>query len=255
LVVYAREDNRTNQQKLKNLSNPIVLMDQKLDKFLSMTNLSFSNRRLLSQAFTHRSYAFECNDGEGDNERLEFLGDAVIGFCVTEKLYRLYPDYNEGQLSILKSCLISKKFLAGIGSEISLGEYLNLGVGEDKTGGRQRKTLLGDVMEALVGAVFLDGGYEKASCFIWGLIEPKLKSAEQNMIEQNYKHVLQVHSQKNYGEIPVYKLKSKTGPRHKQKYTMQVLIENKVVGMGCDTNKKSAGAKAACEALKRLGIN
>ncbi len=228
-------------------------MDQKLDKFLLKTNLSFSNMGLLSQAFTHRSYAFEQTDGRGDNERLEFLGDAVIGFCVTEKLYNLYPDYNEGQLSILKSCLVSKKFLAEIGSEMKLGEYLNLGVGEDKAGGRQRRTLLGDVVEAIVGAIFLDGGYDKASRFIWELIEPKLKNAEQNMIEQNYKHVLQVYAQKNYGEIPVYKLKSKTGPRHKRKYMIQVLIEDKVVGTGSDTNKKSAGAKAAYEALKSLG--
>ena len=169
-MVYARKDNRANQLKLKNFSNLIVLMDQKLDKFLLKTNLSFSNMCLLSQAFTHRSYAFEHTDGQGDNERLEFLGDAVIGFCVTEKLYRLYPDYNEGQLSILKSCLVSKKFLAEIGSEMNLGEYLNLGVGEDKSGGRQKRTLLGDVVEAIVGAVFLDGGYEKASRFLLELI-------------------------------------------------------------------------------------
>ena len=228
-------------------------MDQKLDKFLTDVDLSFSDTSLLAQAFNHRSYVFEQNDSQGDNERLEFLGDAVIGFCVTEKLYRLYPDYNEGELSILKSYLVSKRFLAKIGSEINMGDYLKLGVGEEKSGGRRSVSLLGDVVEAVVGAIFLDGGYEKADRFIWGLIEPKLKIVEQTVLEQNHKHLLQVYTQKKYGQIPVYKLKNKTGPSHKRKYTMQVFVDDRVFGTGIGTNKKSAGAKAALEALKSLG--
>lgn len=228
-------------------------MDQ-LNALFNIIQYEFKNPEVLHQALTHRSYAFEQTGGVGDNERLEFLGDAIIGSCVCEELYHRYPDYPEGKLTILKSYLVSKKFLALLAQEINLGEFLKLGIGEDRNGGRMRSTVLGNAFEALVGAIFLDGGYRKAYEFLWSRINLKLECIEEQLAEQNYKNVLQTYAQKHFGQLPRYYIQDESGPLHERTYSVEVRVGDEVLGCGTDSSKKKAGIKAAKDALSRLNM-
>lgn len=225
-----------------------------LDAFQLRIKYTFKNTLLLQEALTHRSFVYEYSLKTPDNERLEFLGDALIGSCVAQKLFDMYPDYPEGALSQIKSFLVSKKFLAMLAREIKLGKYLKLGVGEEKNGGRNRVSLLGNGFEALAGALFLDSDYDTLFSFLWTRIEPKMDTIEEQIVEQNIKNIFQAYVQKNFNVLPTYVLKETTGPFHDRIYVYDVYVGKELMGSGSDSSKKKASAKAARAALDKLNL-
>lgn len=207
----------------------------------------FQNSRLLETAFTHPSYRNETG-GEFDNQRLEFLGDAVIGCVAAHVLHDLFPDADEGELSKKKSAVASGENLAGYARGLSFGKCVFLGKGEEKTGGRERNSTLADVFEAVVGAIFLDGGYEKAFGFVSALI---LQNRGKWLRTSDHKSKLQEFFQKSCSSLPVYETEE-TGPEHQRYFFCEVGDGSKIFGRGQGRNKKEAEQRAAKEALETL---
>ena len=211
---------------------------------------SFRNRALLETAVTHSSYANE-NRASGIvcNERLEFLGDSVLGVTVADFLYRHFPDMPEGRMTRLRAELVCEKSLAAVAERLSLGEHLLLGNGEDQSGGRRRPSILCDVMEAVVAASYLDGGFAVASDIVTRLILPQLAEAEKT---HDYKTELQELVQRKKSQQLSYELISETGPDHCKEFNVHVLLNGREVGTGSGTSKKRAEQAAAAQAIVRL---
>ncbi len=209
----------------------------------------FSSATLLKEALSHRSYASESGNNACHNERLEFLGDSVLSTAVAHHLYQEYPQEDEGRLSKRKSRLVSRLSLARWAERINLGAYLYLGVGEEQSGGRLRPSLLGNALEALIGAIYLDGGYAAAEKFIHRLLETGKESLEG---ESDYKSELQEYAQKKSRTTPVYQVTKMDGPDHDKTFEVTVDIGGIVRGYGRGKNKKAAEQNAAREALKSI---
>lgn len=208
----------------------------------------FARPELLRSALTHRSFSSE-GRAERCNERLEFLGDSILSAVVAHRLYELYPDEDEGGLSKRRSLLVSRPALARWAEEIGLGSHLYLGTGEANSGGRRRPSILADALEALLGAVYLDGGYAAAGAFIrrW------LLSREALYEETDYKSRLQEVLQKHHGAPPVYGVVQTTGPEHEKTFLVKVGMGRRTLGRGAGKSKKLAEQAAARNALERLG--
>ncbi|MFH1619081.1 MAG: ribonuclease III [bacterium] len=208
----------------------------------------FRNRELLKEALTHKSYASERNIPI-HNERLEFLGDSILGMVVAYNVFALNPDNNEGHLSKLKSYLASKPVLAKWSNDLDLGSHLYLGMGEETSGGRHRQSIVANAIEALIGAIYLDGGFQKAFDFISNWL------AKQSPIitETDYKSRLQELLQKKHKVPPKYELMHSVGPDHDKTFTVTVRLGKKILGHGSGKNKKEAQQAAAKDALSRLG--
>ncbi|MDD6174000.1 MAG: ribonuclease III [Elusimicrobia bacterium] len=207
-------------------------------------NYTFRDKNILREALTHKSYAAEFRHNK-DNERLEFLGDSVLGLVVAAYLYKLLDAKEEGVLSKIKANLVSRRNLYFWGQTLKLGEYMFLGQGEIASGGRQRQSILSNAMEAVVGAVYLDGGFDAAK----GLI---LKWLETQKIEADggdYKSVLQEYLQKRGKSAPEYDVVSTVGPEHDKIFTVRVTLLGRELGRGKGHNKKAAQQAAAKEAL------
>ncbi len=210
----------------------------------------FQNAKLLTQAFTHSSYANERHLGkQADNERLEFLGDAVLEIVTSEFLFHRYPDYPEGELTRLRASMVCEPTLAFCTRELELGNYLLLGKGEDQTGGRNRKSILSDALEAVIGAIYLDGGFANAKEFIYQFV---LNDIEHKQLFFDSKTILQEVVQGSYEEELSYHLLSEEGPDHNKKFIVEAKIGEKVYGQGCGRTKKSAEQEAAYETLLQL---
>ena len=210
----------------------------------------FQNRNLLRQALTHSSYANEKHmKKHSDNERLEFLGDAVLEVTSSEFLYKNYPNLPEGELTKLRASLVCEPTLALCTAEIDLGNYLYLGKGEDLTGGRSRKSILSDAMEAVIGAIYLDGGFEDAKAFVLRFI---LVDIEHKKLFHDSKTILQEVIQGNYKEELHYELVAEVGPDHDKSFTVEAKIGDRVIGHGTGHTKKAAEQEAAYEALLKL---
>ncbi len=207
----------------------------------------FKNPGLLKLAMSHKSYASESGSG-AYNERLEFLGDSVLAAVVAHQLYDEYPEDPEGGLSKKKSLLVSRPSLAVWGEELGLGAHLLLGVGEETTGGRTRQSLLANAVEALIGAIYLDGGYEPAAAFIRNWCGKKHGS----LLETDHKSRLQELLQKRHKTPPTYELSSADGPDHDKTFKILVRIADKELGRGVGKNKKEAEQNAARDALSRI---
>jgi ribonuclease-3 len=208
--------------------------------------VKFQNIKLLEEALTHKSYAIE----HGQvlcNERLEFLGDSVISSVVANFLFVKFPNVDEGKLSKMKSQIVSRASLCVWAQEMKLGQYLFLSQGEEATGGRTRDSLLGNTYEALVGALFLDQGYEAAQKFIMRQLSKKKR-----IIENDFKSRLQEIVQKKFKTPPSYFVVGEIGPDHDKKFTLEVRINKKVLGTGEGRSKKEAEQFAAKEALKAM---
>jgi ribonuclease-3 len=205
---------------------------------------------LLRQAFVHRSYAHERGEGP-DNERLEFLGDAVLGLVIGEELFRRHPDWNEGELSRAKAALISRCTLAAIAARLGVGPLLHLGRGEEATGGRSRASVLGNALEAVVGCLYLDGGYERAETFVRRVWEPELEAREAAR-RADAKTELQERAQALVRRRPAYVLVRAEGPDHAKRFVVQAVLEGQAIGEGSGATKKEAEQTAAREALSRL---
>ncbi len=215
--------------------------------------IAFSNKALLEQAFVHSSYLNENFDFSlSSNERLEFLGDAILDFIVAERLYKEFPKSPEGELTEIRASLVCRETLAEIASSLKLGEWLLLGQGEETNGGRTRQSNLANVMEALIGATYLDLGLAKTRNFVLQQLKPFLEKAKHREISPNYKALLQEFTQSKEHLTPTYHLIAATGPDHDKEFTVQVLVENKVLGQGTGKNKKAAEMQAARSAWEKL---
>lgn len=214
----------------------------------------FERPELLQQALTHRSFAFErdgVRDGERHYERLELLGDAVLGLVASQWLFATYPAAEEGQLSKLKAHLVSEPVLATIARDLDLGPQLRLGVGEERSGGRNKDSLLADVLEAILGALYLEAGLGRPAA----LLEPYLahESARPSALAgSDAKTSLQEHAQAAGWDLPVYLVTDAVGPDHRKTFLVQVLVRNELVGIGEGLSKKKAEQAAARAALDRL---
>lgn len=212
-------------------------------------NYTFHNRELLVNALTHSSYANELQiHKREDNERLEFLGDAVLELVSSEYLYTQYRQYNEGKLTTLRASMVCEPSLAYCARELHLDDYIMLGKGEEATGGRKRDSITSDALEAVIGAVYLDGGFEQAKKFIMQFI---LNDLEDKKLFYDSKTVLQEMLQAN-GNTPSYRIVNESGPEHDKVFTAEVMMDGKILGVGEGHNKKSAEQKAAYEAIMKL---
>lgn len=211
----------------------------------------FKNPALLARALTHSSYANERHVDTGDNERLEFLGDSVLGFITAEYLFANHRDFPEGELTKLRAYAVCEKSLFSYAEEIGLGNYLKLGKGEERTGGRTRPSVLSDAFEAVIAAIYLDGGMDEAKKFVLRFVVPYV---EAKPTFKDYKTMLQDVVQKNQGETLEYVLVSETGPDHDKCFTVEVHLNSNVIGRGVGGSKKKAEQNAAKEALELMGI-
>jgi ribonuclease-3 len=205
---------------------------------------------LLERALTHRSYAYE-HGGLPTNERLEFLGDAVLGVIVTDALYRTHPDLPEGQLAKLRASVVNTRALAGVARSLDLGKWLRLGKGEEVTGGNDKASILADTMEAVIGAVYLDRGLETASVMVRTLFDPLMKAATEEGAALDWKTSLQeLTAAKGLG-VPEYVV-AESGPDHSKSFTAQAKVQGQVRGAGAGSSKKEAEQQAAEAAWRDL---
>jgi len=228
-----------------------------LSELSSKLGYPFRNPALLELALTHPSFSHESRirgASRPHNERLEFLGDAVLELAITEHLYHLSPDANEGRLTKIRAHLANRSALQEIAESLDLGRHLRLGEAEAAHGGRQRPSSLANVVEAIIGAMFLDGGYEPARAFVVRHIEPRLKQIAGNPEPENAKGILQekLHA---IGKNPVYRLLAETGPAHQKQFESAVEVEGRTLGTGKGGTKKEAEMCAAMAALKLLQVS
>jgi ribonuclease-3 len=218
--------------------------------------LSDVDPHMLHLALCHSSYANEQDNCENfGNERLEFLGDAIIGFVVTEKLYNDYPDLREGQLSKIKSIVVSKRILARCSNNLGLGEHLLLGKGEEQTGGRTRFSILGNLFESIVGAIHLSSGMQHSKRFINEQLEEEIEKAARGESIIDHKSILQEQVQKQFGVLPLYRIVSSTGPDHDKDFVVEVHVKDRCIGHGKGKSKKRAEKSAASDALDYIQDN
>ena len=219
-------------------------------EFQEVIGYQFQNKNLLRQALTHSSYANEKHMKKGsDNERLEFLGDAVLEIVSSEFLYLNYPKLPEGDLTKMRASLVCEPTLAFCTRQLNLGDYLLLGKGEDMTGGRKRKSILSDALEAVIGAIYLDGGFASAKEFILKFI---LTDIEHKQLFYDSKTILQEVVQASYKEELCYRLVGEEGPDHDKHFMVEAWIGEMLIGKGEGHTKKAAEQEAAYQALLKL---
>ena len=224
-----------------------------VSELIKKIGYEFKNEEYLHEALTHRSYANEIEKGRRfNNEKLEFLGDAILNLITTEYIYDLYEKKTEGELAKLKSQIISEPVFSTIASELELGEYLYLSNGEVMSGGRHRRSILGDAFEALIGAIFKDSDYYTAKNIALKFLLGKINKLEEIEGTGDYKTVLQDFVQGKYRKMPEYKLLSTKGPDHDKVFEMSVSWNNEIHGIGIGKSKKEAEKHAAKEALSKL---
>jgi ribonuclease III len=216
-------------------------------KLEKIVGVKFKNTALLDEALTHKSFAMEQGTKVAFNERLEFLGDSILSAAVAHYLFNRYPDVDEGRLSQLKSMLVSRPSLTVWGREIDIGKYLRLSDGENATGGRERDSIVGNAMEALLGALYLEAGYDKTQTFI-----DKLLAKRKRLVTSDHKSRLQEWAQKKYKIPPNYVVSRSFGPDHAKTFEINVTISSEVLGSGSGKSKKEAEQAAARDALKRI---
>lgn len=215
--------------------------------------IKFKNQLILQQAMTHKSYANENrNKSARDNERLEFLGDAVLNLVISDTIFKMYRDYPEGELAKTRAVVVSAPTLARTAKKIDLGKYLYLGKGEAMTGGRNRDSILADALEALIGAIYLDCGLAAVTDFIKKYLFDEIQLVESGEHIQDYKTILQEEIQKRSNTRPLYSVVNEEGPDHDKLFTVQVKYKSSVIGTGTGKNKKEAQQKAAANAIIKL---
>ncbi len=216
-------------------------------------DLEFNNIALLKQALTHRSYINEHGASDtGDNERLEFLGDAVLDFLVGDMLYQRYPDLSEGDLTRLRAALVRTESLAGLSRQMGLGEALRMGKGEENTGGRERLTNLCAAFESLVGALYLDQGLPSVQKFVTPLLDPLLEEILSASLDRDARSSLQEWSQAELNLTPTYRTVSSSGPDHQKEFLVEVVIGDVVAGQGIGRSKQAGAQAAARSALENI---
>ncbi len=224
-----------------------------LDNLSANLGIKFNNLELLKEALTHRSYLNEFkNRNLQSNERLEFLGDAVLSFVVSAWLFKKFPQFFEGKLTSFRSNLVKTTSLTKVAQKIKVGDYLLLSKGEKEAMGQQNPTLLANAMEAIIGAIFLDQGIKAAKDFIEIHFEPLLKEIMESGRLKDYKSLLQEKIQAQTSQSPVYKTVKEEGPEHNKVFTVNVITEGKFLATGAGKSKQKAEQQAAKQALEKL---
>ena len=224
----------------------VITPDRKkqLAAFAKEAGIRFRSNTLLNLSFIHRSALNETGFPQS-NERLEFLGDAVLGAVCASLLYEKFPENSEGRLAKIKSVIVSEEVLSAVALELKIDSMLLLGKGEDLTGGRKKKAILTDAMEALIGALYLDSGYEAAFTFVSRLFTPEIIRITEKNYHRDYKSLLQEICMRRYHEYPQYRLVKYTGPEHERMYWIDVKVGGNIYGPGTGKNKKNAEQEAA----------
>lgn len=232
----------------------VVRLRDEFETLQRAIDYRFRDRGLLEHAMTHTSRANEdVSGGVTDNESLEFLGDAVLGFIIADLLFREFPGSSEGQKSKMKASLVSTTTLARQAERLSLGEHLLLGRGEEKTGGRQKQALLADTYEALIAAIYLDGGVEHTRAFIAREFAPLIADVRGGgAVDHDYKSALQEYLQSHEQPLPEYRLAATTGPDHRKLFHVEVVVRGATIAQGAGPSKKEAEQDAARVALEKL---
>jgi ribonuclease-3 len=235
----------------------VVPFGSELEPLERRIGYRFKDRGLLEHALTHRSRVHEdASGGVFDNESMEFLGDSVLGFVIADMLFREFPQHNEGQKSKLKASLVSSASLARFAAQLDLGGFLILGRGEEKTGGRFKQAIIADCYEALIAAIYLDGGIDPARKFIEtqfaGLIEEARKTGAAAAFTDDWKSALQEWLQSRGRGLPAYRLADELGPAHRRRFVVEVVVEGESVARAEGRSKKEAAQSAARAALEKL---
>jgi ribonuclease-3 len=218
---------------------------RELQLFQRHAGIKFRELERLEQAFTHRSWANESGSPLGNNERLEFLGDSVLGLVVAEYLHEELTDQPEGELARIKSFVVSEASLSEIARALRVDNYILIGRGEEYSGGRSKKAILADALEAIIGAYYLDSGFPAAKRFVERLLVPEIEKVLEDRHAKDYKTLLQEHVQKRMKTYPRYRLVQKTGPDHDRTFLIEVRINDRPYGPGRGKNKKEAEQDAA----------
>lgn len=226
---------------------------ERSEEFSKMIKIpSFKNKKLFDQAFIHRSYLNEVKEKLSSNERLEFLGDSIISFVISDYLYKHYPQYKEGVLTNLRSLLVNTKSLAEAAKRLSLGNFLKLSKGEEESHGRENETILANCFEAFVGALYLDQGIDSVREFLHAILVPKAELLVKRKQFKDPKSILQEKVQSKGKHAPVYKVLKEEGPAHAKFFTVGVFVDDTLIGQGEGKSKQIAEEHAASAALEKF---
>lgn len=227
-----------------------------LDILCERLGYNFKQEELLKEAFRHSSYVNESvNPGLTDNERLEFLGDAVLDLAISHMLMALFQDAKEGDLSKYRASVVNERGLCRIAKDLDLGPYLQLGRGEEMTDGREKPSILADTLEALLGAIYMDAGFVVTKDIIQRLFLPILEEMDSSKIATDFKSQLQEYSQERYKTRPEYLLVAESGPAHDKIFKVAIILNGKIISEGVGKSKKEAEQKAARGAFRCLTEN
>lgn len=228
---------------------------EEIKKLEKIFGIKIQNQKLFEKALTHSSYTKENNINSIENyERLEFLGDAVLKLCVSSILYKNFPDYLEGNLTKIRSIIVSDNTLAEIAKKIGLSKLIIMGKREEKLGGRERKSILACAFEAILGAYYLQGNFSEISDFLEKSFKKLIKEVDSNFEKYNAKAVLQEYTQSQSKETPVYEIMEEIGPQHNKIFVVKVSYKNKVLALGQGKTKREAEQACAYEACVKLGV-
>lgn len=228
-------------------------VEDSVHSLLKRLALRCNDENLYKTALTHGSFAYENRFlVQENNQRLEFLGDAVLELIVSDYLYRTYPDYTEGELTKLRAAIVCAPSVARIGHQLNLGAYLMMGKGEEKSGGRERPSILADAFESLLGAVYLDQGWEAARKFALDCLKPIIKDIFAGRLERDYKTELQEILQRQSNDPVQYIILNEKGPAHNKIFTAAVIYRKQEIGRGVGCSKKEAESQAAAQALEKI---
>jgi ribonuclease-3 len=226
--------------------------DERLDALQAVLGIKFKDKRALNQALVHRSYLNEQSLKISDNERLEYLGDSVLGLVVNEYLFKRFDDYDEGKLAKIKAVVVSEDILSKAAVELRLGEFLLMSKGEALTGGRKRASILANAVEAVIGAYYLDSGFKEARRFVLGFLEKYIEQVDNMTYQRDPKTALQEYVQKKYKERPVYEVVVETGPDHNKEFVVRLLVNGKEIITGSGGSKRKAEMSAAAAVLLKI---
>jgi ribonuclease III len=237
-----------------NLNTLVMQNKEILSEFEQILGYRFTDLRLLQKALVHSSYAFEQAQIGKNNETLEFLGDAVLDLVIGYILIRRYPEMREGDLTKLRAALVNETHLATMARKIELGRFLCLGKGEDASNGRNKSSILSCAYEAVVGAVFEDGGFDTVSAFVERFFLSTIEDKKESLLIADAKSRLQEELQEQFNEAPSYQLDSEDGPSHLKIFSVSVIFQGEVLGSGTARSKKEAEQRAAADALAKRKV-
>ena len=226
--------------------------EKQLMKLQSAIKIRMKDIALLDRALTHRSFSNENSKIYRDNERLEYLGDSVLGLIINEYLFKHYEDYLEGDLAKIKSTVVSEDVLQQVANEINLGAYLLLGKGEENSGGRERASILANTVEALIGALYLDSGLKKTKELVLSMMKRHIEQINRMEYLRDPKTALQEYVQKKYKEKPVYEVVQEKGPDHQKEFTVRLVVQGREILTATGSSKRRAEMEAARIALCHL---